>query len=261
MPYVLQPGKAGDKVPDDYVIYTSRNCLDVLRQPTRDDNRPDGAVTITGAALQFEVPKIIKKLEQDKTKLDDLNRRLANISFPTTSVVSLKDWFDKMDEYVDSLPDMSEEVTNVYEVSLTNNEWRYTGTVEPMDSEWNEKINEAKRHICEELNAKLQKVTDTMTDLLQSLADRMGVCGPFIKIIMSIKQVPSIETIISWAKSVISFLFYTYELIYDVYSMAMQILELVVLRFPQLVSKFMSKMANFKCSINVKVTSITVNRN
>lgn len=261
MPYVLQPGSKGQKVDDSYIIYTSRNCLDILRGVNHDNDKPSGAMTITGAAKEFEVPEIIKKIQNDKTKLDDLTQKLQDISFPTTSVVSLTDWFDKMDAYIDSLPTINTEVTKVYEVSLENSVWTYTGNIDTMDSEWNDALNDAKRKLCEELNAKLQKISDIMTDMLQSLANRMGVCGPFMKIINLIKKVPSIQDIIDWARSVISFLFYIYELIYNVYRMAMEILELVVLRFPQLVSKFMTKMAQFNCSINVKPTSIKINRN
>ena len=263
MGYVIQPGNKGQLVDDSYIIYSSTNCLDIIRGVNKGDENLSGASTITGSTKQFEVPEIIKKHQADKTKLDELNKKLQNITFPTTSVVSLKDWFDKMDAYVDSLPDMSEETTDVYEVALdpSDNKWKYTGVVEPMDSKWNEELNEAKRKLCEELNAKLQKISDSMTELLQSLANRMGVCGPFIKIINLIKKVPSLQDIIDWARSVISFLVYLYDLIFNVYKMAMEILELVVIRFPQLVSKFMMKMAKFNCSINVKTTSIKINKN
>lgn len=261
MAYVTQPGKKDQKVDENVVIYSSRNCLDIIRDKKRDDQKPSGAMSITGATKTFEVPEIIKKHQADKTKLDELTKKLQDISFPTTSVVSLTTWFDKMDAYIDGLPDMNTEVTNVYEVVKKDNDWYYTGTVEPMDAEWNNELNAAKQKLCEELNAKLQKVSDVMTDFLQSIANRIGVCNPFIKIINAIKSVPSIDTIISWAKSVISFLFYTYELIYNVYKMAMEILELVIVRFPQLMSKFISKIAAFNCGVNVKTTSIKINKN
>lgn len=193
-----------------------------------------------------------------QTKLDKLNaasEKLKNMNFPITSVSDLAAWFDDMEAVIDSLPTMSQDGGTVYVVEKSEDgTWRYTGESEPMDREWNAKLQGAKASVCMWLQKQTDRVVSEMESKLQDQLNRLDTCGPFTKVIQIITSVPSLTTIIDWAKGIIDFVVGIYKLIFSIYQMAIQMLEIIIIRFPQLINKLMSKVTEYNCPISTRVT-------
>lgn len=292
MGWVLAKGNAGDIVADDVNIYSSTNCVHVIRHSNKNEvaDKPaakmdeaairqltglaggavDGALssktfkasqasTITGASMTFLEPEIVKAHKAQSEMLQKYRDKLEEISkLADKATVSIADWFDQWEEYIESIPSMSADGTIVYEVEKVDGEWKYNGNAEEMDSEWMKAINDTKGKLCHKINIKLERVTKSIEQIINDLLDHIKTCKPFIFIIQLIQKVPSLPDIIKWAKSVIQFLVETYLLFYNLFMTAMQVLEMCVIRFPQLISKLMSKLLKLNCSKYMKTHTIVV---
>lgn len=204
------------------------------------------------------VDEITQMEEYSKSKLEEFDavtEKLKGVSFPVTSVNSMSQWFDDMEAVIDALPTMSKDGGTVYEVKKSEEGyWYYTGESQPMDREWNMKLQDAKASVCLWLQGQMDKVTQKLEVLIQDQLSKMDNCGPFMRAIQIIQQIPSLTTIIKWATSVIDFLVAFYKLIYNYYKMTVQMLEIIIIRFPQLINKFMHKITEYNCNLNYNVS-------
>lgn len=212
-----------------------------------------------GGYTQSPIVDEITQMEAySKTKLEEFNaatEKLKGVSFPVTAVNSMSQWFDDMEAVIDALPTMSKDGGLVYEVEKSEEGyWYYTGESQPMDREWNMKLQDAKASVCLWLQGQMDKVTQKLEVLIQDQLAKMDNCGPFMRAIQIIQQIPSLTTIIKWATSVIDFLVAFYKLIYNYYKMTIQMLEIIIIRFPQLINKFMQKITEYNCNINYNVS-------
>lgn len=213
-----------------------------------------------------------KYLEASVTHTEQLKRfeklqlraeKLMNISFPAVSVASVTQWFDDMEALIDALPELNEDNTIIYFVEYDEDkeDWFYTGESGERDPWWNKKMLQGKTKVCAWLNAQAQKTTDKVTNTLQDLANRTTACKPFTVAMETISKVPSLNTIIKWATAVIDYFLAQYKLIKAYIDMIMTLLELVIIRFPQLINKIMQKITSFNCPVRPKVTSVKININ
>ena len=212
----------------------------------------------TGGHTQTPIiDEITSTEEYYKTNLEKLNavtEKLKSLDFPVTTVYGLAQWFDDMEAVIDALPSMSEDGGTVYVVEKgEDGKWRYTGDSEPMDREWNAKLQDAKASACLWLQKQMDKATSKIETVLQEHINRMENCGPVMRVISIIQKVPTIADIIDWAKGIIDFIVSIYKMIYSLYKMTVQMLELIIIRFPQLVNKFMQKVTEYNCPISSNI--------
>ena len=187
-------------------------------------------------------------------KLQEVTNKMENLSFPVTSVSGLIGWFDDMEAVIDALPSMSKDGGNVYQVEKGEDSiWRYNGISEPMDREWNKKLQDAKASACLMLQKQVDKVTAKLEATLQEQINRMDNAGPFMRVIAIIQKVPSLTDIIDWAKGIIDFVVGIYKMIYGIYKMTVQLLEVIIIRFPQLINKIMHKITEYDCPLSYNI--------
>ena len=215
-------------------------------------------LNIGGGHTQTPIIDAITSTEEYyKTNLEKLNaatEKLKSLDFPVTTVYGLAHWFDDMEAVIDALPSMSEGGGTVYIVEKgEDGKWRYTGDSEPMDREWNAKLQDAKANACLWLQKQMDKITLKTETVLQEYINRMDNCGPFMRVISIIQKVPSLTDIIDWAKGIIDFIVGIYKMIYSLYKMTVQMLELIIIRFPQLVNKVMHKVTEYNCPISSNI--------
>lgn len=214
----------------------------------------------TQSPIIDEITETELEFQTNLEKLEAASEKLKNLKFPVSSVSGLIKWFDDMEAVIDALPTFTEDGGTVYVVEKDENGiWKYTGDSEPMDREWNAKIQNAKANVCIWLQKHMDKITEKIETTLQEQINRMEGCGPFMKVISAIQSVPSLTTIIDWAKGVIDFIVGIYKMIYSLYKMTIQMLEVIIIRFPQLVNSYMHKVTEYKCPISSNIT-VTVKK-
>ena len=148
---------------------------------------------------------------------------------------------------------MSEMGEDVYEVETREvdgkKDWYYTGKHEPPDRIGFDRLQNTKANACAKLTKMMNKVSNKINDVLTEQLNRLEKCKPFTTAMEVISSVPTLGSIIRWATSVIDFFIATYKLIYSLIKMSIQILELVIMRGPQLINKIMSKVTEFDCPV------------
>lgn len=202
---------------------------------------------------------IVKAQEQKEKELDALTKTLQQQTASSTSIMnssSMASWFDAMEQYIDGMPQMNEVNTPLYEVTKKGNWWVYTGVTATPDPEYNRVVREFKQRQCKKLNNIMNKTTEWSEKQLNAITKKLAGCGPIIKAIQIIQKGLSLKTLVSFGKGVIDFCTAHYQMIYGAYQSAMQILELIVIRVPRLVSKIISKVVEFNCPITVKPISV-----
>lgn len=233
---------------------------DAVNDYTQSENdTTEGA--FTGTPIQIEQTEIEKQTQEKITELDKMSNQMNNISFTQDAVTAMTKWFDDMDEFLDSLPEYGDVGEYVYEVEQDEddpNVWYYTGVQEYADTEWNASINAAKGRLCQKLNDFANDTTNKITAWTSSNSVVASKCKPFMAVIQAIQKAPSIDTIVGWAKSVIEFITGIYKFIYDTYVNVMTIMEILVVRFPLLISKIVQKVSQYDCPINIRTTSVTI---
>lgn len=225
------------------------------------DPNKDGTLTQHEKYLEVSVvhEEQLTKLEKLQKKVDELNA----IVFPIVGSINVIQWFDDMEALVDALPEMNEDPTKIYFVTYdeSKEDWVYTGETGERDPAWNNACNNVKSGFCSFLNSTAQNITDKTTSILQDLANRTTACKPFTVAMETISKVPSLNTIIKWATAVIDYFLAQYKLIKSYIDMIMTILEVVIVRFPQLINKIMQKITSYNCPVRPKVTSVKININ
>jgi hypothetical protein len=142
----------------------------------------------------------------------------------------------------------------------SDGDWVYTGESSLPDARWNEWSNNFKQRICNKLNELVQNVSDKVTTFLNdNLIPQLENCGPFVKIMEVVSKVPSLTTIIDWAKGIIDFVTGIFKMIFSIYQLVMTILEIVIVRVPQLISKIIKKITEYDCSISPKIAKVKIN--
>ena len=99
----------------------------------------------------------------------------------------------------------------------------------------------------------MNKVSNRINDVLTEQLNRLEKCKPFTIAMEIISSIPTLGSIIRWATAIIDFFIATYKLIYSLIKMSIQILELVIMRGPQLINKIMSKVTEFDCPVTFNI--------
>ena len=84
---------------------------------------------------------------------------------------------------------------------------------------------------------------------------------PLIEAIKIIQGGVSIDTLVKWGKGVINFCTSIYQMFYNTYKSVMELMELVVIRFPQIISKMMDKIVELDCPVEMKSIHVDVKGN
>ena len=233
---------------------------------------PQAPDNINGGFTQVGISSKIKERYQNvEKKLEDKCnpvQKAANATkavadaYGDTLVANIAKWFDEQEAIIDALPTMSEMGKDVYEVEAREvdgkKDWYYTGKHEPPDRIGFDRIQNAKAKVCAKLTNMMNKVSNKINDMLTEQLNRLEKCKPFTTAMEVISSVPTLGTIIKWATAIIDFFIATYKLIYSLIKMSIQILELVIMRGPQLINKIMSKVTEFDCPVTF---NIQVNKN
>ena len=180
-------------------------------------------------------------------------------------------WFEEQEAIIDALPTMSDLGGDVYIVEFREDyavpaedgttefvsDWFYTGETTVMDRQANQKIQELKARACAILTEKMQVINDRINEMLEESMKKCKQCQIFINIINLIKKLPSLTTIIKWAKSIIDSFIEVYKMIYGMFKSVMETIELVIVKGPQLINKIMKKVTEFDCpvSFNIEVNT------
>lgn len=258
--FTLTKGESGQRVSEGTIVYTSAQCLTKIGEKTNETDTENG--TLTGQPVKLKKTNIEVARESMEKSLNAQLEKVSKMDLKSTSTASITAWFDSMEAYIDALPRMNSDGTIIYEVEQKEGEtfWTYNGNYYEADAEFNAKMNDIKRKICRELNNKLSAVAQKLTSILNAIISKFSAVEPFIKIMNILVRVPSLETIIKWAKSVIDFAKNLFTFLFSVYQTALALLEIVIIRFPQLMNKIMNKITEFDCNITAKTTSVKVNK-
>ena len=93
---------------------------------------------------------------------------------------------------------------------------------------------------------------------LNDLAKKCSPIMPMIQAIKTIKGGLSLSTIVDWGKAAISMFTSIYQMFYNTYKSIMELMEIIVIKFPQLISKIMAKILEFDCPIQRPKISVKV---
>ena len=168
-------------------------------------------------------------------------------------------WLDDLEAEIDALPTMSQMGSDVYEVEIGVDPvsglsaWLYTGNSTPMDRSLNQHIQQMKAKACAFLNKQMSKITKKGEDMLQEHISKTQMCEPALKIMTLIKKVPSLGTIIDWAKSIVNIFTMGYKMVFGIYKMIRQVLEMIIMRIPMLINKALQKITEFDCPLAGKM--------
>lgn len=213
-------------------------------------------------------PPIIESQKEIDSKLEKLTEQINNMDLNMTSTAQVTAWFDAVEQYIDSMPQFKEDTTELYEVEKKGTKWVYTGNSAIPDPEFNLKMREWKKEQCKKLNSLIESVTKKLEKTLNSLAKKCVWIYPLINAIKVIQGGVSIDTLVKWGKAVIDFCTSLYQMFYTTYRTVMEVMELIVVRVPQLISKLMSKVTELDCPVgthSVKVNfpsnATTANKN
>lgn len=260
--YVLVKGEKGKEVPNGTSVFSAVSCIteiDYVGQRPEED-KPTENTGITTTPIKKEEPEIAKKREGKIAKINETLEKLNAIQMEQVTAANVVDWFNRVEEYVDSLPTMEADGTIVYHVEKSGDKWIYTGESEEMDPLWNESVQWLKSKFCAVLNGISAKATSLIQTMLQAIVNKVSSWSPVMNIMVSLFKVPSLTSIINWAKGVIDMIKNLYQMILTVYKTVMTLLEIIVIRFPQLISKIMDKITEWDCPIAVKITSVKVKK-
>lgn len=201
---------------------------------------------------------IVQEQEKLERELQQLENELKNATTTLSTSQSITAWFDAMEEYIDSLSQISESTSVLYEVESRDGWWFYTGNSAVPDPKLNENIRNWKKKQCERLNNIVQDVTLKAEEELNRLAKRCNKIIPLTTAIQTIKKGLSLDTLVSWGKAAISFFTSIYQFFYDIYKTVMTVMEVLVVRIPQLANKIIAKLMECDCDIQVPPIQVKV---
>lgn len=255
--WVKEKGNSGDIVPDTVQVYCSKACKD-----KKEDNTTEKDTSLTLHEVVPEEPEIVK---EKKRKIDEFNKKVegwTNLEWEATSVASFEKWITDMEDFLDAIPDMNSDPTMVYEVTRNSVEepWKYNGVSYEIDAAWNAEINRLKQWFCKKLNKIIAEATETMTTILQSVLDRMTNIKPIMMILQTVTSMSiSLTSVIDWALGIIDLLLMPLKWIIQTIETIMKIIELVVVKFPALISKATSKITSMNCPVSIPSVQVKVN--
>ena len=217
------------------------------------------STTLTKAVK--EDPPIVKSQAQMDAEIADLQNTINNMKVDMAPASDLASWFDAMEAYIDSMPQLKEDNTQLYEVEKQGNWWVYTGEVSTPDPAYNQKIREFKQSQCKKLNALIESATAKIEDILNDIAKKCAPIMPMITAIQIIRGGLSLSTIVKWGNAAIDMFNSVYKMFYGAYKNVMSMMELVVVRFPQLISKMMDKVTELDCPVNFRSIHVSMPQN
>lgn len=246
--------------------YTS--IIEDASSASKDGDKLVGGITQNNIKTKvLDVRGPLEKLFESMTDFADNKlsapMKKATDAMKEKTVDNLAKWFDEMEAIIDALPTMGKLGSEVYKVEYIEKDgsmgWYYTGEHEPMDRVALNKFNHLKETVCAFLTKQTNKVNEKANGMIEEQMEKMGSGGPIMKIINIIKKPPSIGSIIDWAKGIIDIFVNTYKMLFGMYLMAIQMLELIIVRLPQLVNKLLKKITEFDCpcQINIGVRKTT----
>ena len=211
----------------------------------------------SSGAITSKEPPIVEAQKEQDTILDELARKIDNIdiSGPTSGLAA---WLDALDEYIDNLPQFKEDSSPLYEVEKQGIKWVYTGATAVADPEFNKKIRELKKEQCRKLNNLIDVATKKIEDKLNDLSKQLAPIMPLMDAIKIIQGGVSLDSLVKWGKGVINFCTSIYQMFYNTYKSIMELMELVVIRFPQIISKMMDKITELDCPIEKRSIHVDV---
>ena len=211
----------------------------------------------SSGAITSKEPPIVEAQKEQDTILDELARKIDNIdiSGPTSGLAA---WLDALDEYIDNLPQFKEDSSPLYEVEKQGVKWVYTGATAVADPEFNKKIRELKKEQCRKLNNLIDVATKKIEDKLNDLSKKLAPIMPLMDAIKIIQGGVSLDSLVKWGKGVINFCTSIYQMFYNTYKSIMELMELVVIRFPQIISKMMDKITELDCPIEKRSIHVDV---
>lgn len=214
----------------------------------------------SSGAITSKEPPIIEAQKEQDAALDELVSKVDNIdiSGPASGLVA---WLDAIEKYIDSMPQFKEDSSPLYEVEKQGVKWVYTGVTTVADPEFNKKIREFKKEQCRKLNNLIEVATKKIEDKLNDLSKKLAPIMPLIEAIKVIQGGVSIDTLVKWGKGVINFCTSIYQMFYNTYKSVMELMELVVVRFPQIISKMMDKITELDCPVEMKSIHVDVKGN
>lgn len=221
----------------------------------------DKAPQLSNVAAQHAEPEIVKYQKDNIDKLaGDLEENVDVRNKTPQPVSNLLDWFVAIEEYVDNLPQYREEISQLYEVVQKGNWWEYTGITAVADPAYNKAIREWKQKQCQKLNNMMASVTKEVEKFLNDQAKKCTFILPLIAAIEVIQGGVSIDTLVKWGKGVINFCTGIYNMFFMTYQTIMGVMEILVIRFPQLISKIIDKITEFDCPVTFSSIKITVKK-
>lgn len=206
-------------------------------------------------------PPIIKAQEEVDKELEELTDTISKMNLNMSTTAEVTAWFDAVEAYIDNLPQFKEDTTPLYEVEKQGTKWIYTGNAEIPDPEYNKKIREWKQNQCKKINSLIDSVTAELEKKLNDLSKKCVYIMPLIEAIKVIQGGVSIDTLVKWGKGVINFCTSIYQMFYTTYKTVMEVMELVVVRVPQLLSKMINKVTELDCPVEVKSIHVDVKGN
>ena len=214
----------------------------------------------SSGAITSKEPPIIEAQKEQDAALDELARKIdsIDISGPTSGLVA---WLDAIEKYIDSMPQFKEDSSPLYEVEKQGVKWVYTGATAVADPEFNKKIREFKKEQCKKLNNLIDVATKKVEDKLNDLSKKLAPIMPLIDAIKTIQEGVSLDSLVKWGKGVINFCTSIYQMFYNTYKSIMELMELVVIRFPQIISKMMDKITELDCPIEKRSIHVNVKGN
>ena len=267
--FTLKAGIKGEKVKDDVAIFVSKMCLTHAKRPNRgvdsttpEIEKPKEGLTQTTIEDQRETTVIQNK---QKMTLDKAEKWLAELEDKYAGIAQLGNvmqWITDIEQYVDSLPNMKSDGKLVNYVEQNDaGDWIYTGESALPDPAWNRWAYNFKRKICDGLQSLLDKTTKKAETYLNNLEKQLETCGPFNKIMQVVSKVPSLTTIIDWAKGIIDFVVGIFKMIYTTYQLVMTLLEMIIVKVPQIISKIIKKITEYECDLVVQKPKVQFKMN
>lgn len=203
-------------------------------------------------------PPIIKAQEELEDELDELTTKLNKMNLSYSATAGVVAWFDAVEQYLDSMPQFKEEANILYEVEKQGVNWIYTGVSSVPDPEFNKRMREFKQSQCQKLNNLLAGVTAKVEAATNAIMQKIAPFMPMTAAINIIKGGLSLDTLVKFGTAVFDFCNAQYQMVVKIYKNTMQILELIVVRFPQLISKIMDKVTELDCPVEVKSIHVSV---
>lgn len=207
-------------------------------------------------------PPIVEAQKQMEKDMDNLTDKIRKTDLTAGAADGLMAWIEAVEEYVDNMPQFKENTSPLYEVEKKDDgTWVYTGNSAVADPEYNKRVREFKQKACKKLNSLMEEASKKVETKLNDLAKKCSPIMPMIQAIKVIKGGLSLSTIVDWGKAAINMFTSIYQMFYNTYKSIMELMEIIVIKFPQLISKVMAKIVEFDCpiqkpSISVKVPKI-----